>query len=128
MYLNLTERPVEYEMLGPNGSMHVCDATDEQLAGLIDFEQPTLFCAGRAVLAVFTIPAETPGAAFQLIVPIMLFVMALRFLGHGVHFTRVVLGGDATVAEAEAEEQRDALAQQAQVSDTLASYDATLKK
>lgn len=128
VYLNLTERPVEYEMLGDNGSMHVCDATDEQVAQLIDFEKPTVFCAARAVLGLFSVPAETPGAAFQLIVPIMLFVIALRFLGHGVHFTRVVLGGDETVAAAEHEEQEDARRQQAQITDTLAGYDATLKR
>ncbi len=108
--------------------MHVCDATDEQLGQLIDFEKPTMFCAGRAVLGVLSVPAETPGAAFQLIVPIMFFVIALRFFGHGVHFTRVVLGGDEGVAAQEAEEQREALAQQAQITETLAGYDATLRK
>ena len=100
----------------------------EQVAQLIDFEKPTVFCAARAVLGLFSVPAETPGAAFQLIVPIMLFVIALRFLGHGVHFTRVVLGGDETVAAAEHEEQEDARRQQAQITDTLAGYDATLKR
>jgi TRAP-type C4-dicarboxylate transport system permease small subunit len=105
VYLNLTERPVEYEMLGPSGSMHVCDATAKQLEGLIDFEKPTMFCIARSVLGVLSVPAETPGAAFQLIVPIMFFAMAVRLLGHGVGHIATLLGGPEAIARAEEEER-----------------------
>jgi TRAP-type C4-dicarboxylate transport system permease small subunit len=42
VWLNLTERPLEYEMLSPEGeSMHVCDATDAQIAVLEGLERPS---------------------------------------------------------------------------------------
>lgn len=123
VYLNLTERPVEYELLGDHGSMHVCDATDEQLKDLIDFEKPTMFCMARAVLGVLSVPAETPGAAFQLIVPVMLFVIALRFLGQGVGFVSIILGGPEALARAEEEEERMNQAQQAQVTSALEHFE-----
>lgn len=112
VYLNLTERPVEYEMLGPNGPMHVCDATDEAVEALEGIEKPTGFCVMRSVLATFAVPAETPGAAFQLIVPLMLAVMALRLLGQGLANAAIVLGGPEAIAQAEAEEKRRIAAEQ----------------
>jgi TRAP-type C4-dicarboxylate transport system permease small subunit len=127
VYLNLTERPVEYELLGDHGSMHVCDATDAQLKNLVDFEKPTMFCIARTVLSVFAVPAETPGAAFQLIVPFTLFVMALRFLGQGVAFTSIILGGPEALARAEEEEERMVLAQQAQVTTALENFERKAK-
>lgn len=112
--LNLTERPIEFELLDEDGrSIHVCDATDAQVEALQDFDKPDIFCASRAVLAMIGIPAETPGAAFQLIVPVMFFVTALRMFGHGIGYGAVVLGGDQAIAEAEAAEQRAVEAQQA---------------
>jgi TRAP-type C4-dicarboxylate transport system permease small subunit len=114
VYLNLTERPVEYEMLAPGGgSMHLCDATDAQLAELVDAEKPAIFCVFRSLLGVIGIPAETPGAAFQLIVPLMFAIMALRFLAQGIGYGLIVAGGTEAVALADAEEKRRELAQQA---------------
>jgi len=114
VYLNLTERPVEYEMLSTAGdSMHVCDGADEEIAKLDGLTKPTTFCAARAVLKVMGIPAETPGAAFQLIVPIMLFVMALRLMGQGFGFIKTVMGGEEMIAAAERDENDRMLAQQA---------------
>lgn len=110
--LNLTERPIEYEMLGEEGSMHVCDATDKQVDALQDFDKPTGFCVLRTVLNTVGIPAETPGAAFQLIVPVMFFVMSIRLLFQGMGAVAILLGGDTAIAEAEAEERRRVLAQQ----------------
>jgi TRAP-type C4-dicarboxylate transport system permease small subunit len=115
VHLNLTERPIEYEMLGDNGSIHVCDATDAQLKQIEDFERPEIFCVARRALNALSIPAETPGAAFQLIVPIMFLVMAMRLLGQGITSTRVFFGGDAAIAEAEAEEHRRSEQTQASV-------------
>jgi len=115
VYLNLTERPVEYEMIGANGPMHVCDATDEQVSALEGIEKPRAFCVMRTVLAVFAVPAETPGAAFQLIVPVMLAVMALRLLGQGIGNAAILLGGPEAIAEAEAAEKRRIAAEQGEL-------------
>lgn len=114
VYLNLTERPVEYEMLSLEGkSMHVCDATDQQLADLVDFDKPSGFCVFRTALDAIGVPAETPGAAFQLIVPIMFFVMAVRLLGQGFGHIGTLLGGAEAIARAE-EAERLATEAQAQ--------------
>jgi TRAP-type C4-dicarboxylate transport system permease small subunit len=115
VHLNLTERPVEYEMLGANGPMHVCDATDAQVEALEGIEKPGGFCIMRTVLAAVAVPAETPGAAFQLIVPLMLGVMALRLLGQGFANVAIVLGGPEAIAEAEAAEKRRLAAEQADI-------------
>jgi hypothetical protein len=93
--------------------MHLCDATDAQVAELVDTEKPTIFCVFRTVLSVVGIPAETPGAAFQIIVPIMFAIMALRFLAQGIGYGLILAGGSDAVAMAEAEEKRRELAQQA---------------
>ncbi|MGD8860302.1 MAG: TRAP transporter small permease subunit [Myxococcales bacterium] len=112
VHLNLTERPIEYEMLGDQGSMHVCDATQEQVDALVDFEKPTAFCAFRSALGVFGIPAETPGAAFQLIVPLMFAAIALRLFAQGLGAIAVLAGGDEAIAQAESEERRRLAASQ----------------
>ncbi|MDH5672217.1 MAG: TRAP transporter small permease subunit [Myxococcales bacterium] len=115
VYLNLTERPIEYEMLGEGGSMHVCDASDKQVAALEDFDKPAYFCAFRSVLGALSVPAETPGAAFQLIVPLMFFAVSLRLFAQGIHAATVLSGGDTAIAAAEAEERRRLQAQQQSV-------------
>lgn len=102
--LNLAERPIEYEMLTETGSQHVCDATPEQLKALEGVEAPTSFCAVRSVLKVFGIVAETPGAAFQLIVPFMFIVMGLRFLGAGGSAAAAVIQGEDALRKLEEEE------------------------
>jgi TRAP-type C4-dicarboxylate transport system permease small subunit len=102
--LNLKERPIEYELLGDNGSMHVCDATPQQLKALEGVERPTLFCAVRTVLNVIGIPAETPGAAFQIVVPIMFFVIGVRFIGLGIGAAIAVQQGPEAMQRAEEEE------------------------
>jgi len=109
--LNLTERPLEYELLGPDGPIHVCDATAEQLAGVQDAERPAGFCMVRSALALLHVPAETEGAAFQIIVPLMFFAIALRLFGHSVGYLAVALGGDEGIERAEADERRRILAQ-----------------
>lgn len=102
--LNLQERPIEYEILGDDGSMHVCDATDEQLAQIEDFERPGAFCSARTVLRAIGIKAETPGAAFQLIVPIMFILMGLRFIAHGTEAAVAMTKGTEAMQAADAEE------------------------
>jgi hypothetical protein len=114
--INLKERPIEYEMLGDNGSMHVCDATPAQLKALEGVEVPTIFCGVRKVLNTVGVPAETPGAAFQIIVPFMFFVIGLRFLGIGIGAGIAVFKGEAAMLELEAEEHARLAAVHAAVS------------
>jgi TRAP-type C4-dicarboxylate transport system permease small subunit len=110
--LNLEERPVEYEILGDSGPIHLCDATDAQLAQLQDLSKPTMFCISRSFLGLFGVKAETPGAAFQLIVPIMFFVIGLRLLFYGFGHFRTATGDEEGIERAEAEEVARLLAQQ----------------
>ncbi|HKP57088.1 MAG TPA: TRAP transporter small permease subunit [Polyangiales bacterium] len=102
--LNLKERPIEYELLGDNGSMHVCDATPEQLKQLEGVERPTMFCAARSVLRVFGITAETPAASFQIVVPILFMVIGFRFIGYGIGAGIAVAQGPAALERLEQEE------------------------
>jgi TRAP-type C4-dicarboxylate transport system permease small subunit len=116
IYLNLTERPVEYELMAENGdSMHVCDASQERIDQLEGLERPTGFCLLRGGLSIVGVPAETPGAAFQLIVPVMLFVIALRLIGHGFGAINTLRGGEPALARAEAAERARIQLQQAAV-------------
>jgi TRAP-type C4-dicarboxylate transport system permease small subunit len=120
VYLNLTERPVEYGMLSPTGdSMHVCDGDPAVIAQLEGLDTPTGFCMLRTALGAVGIPAETPGAAFQLIVPVMLFVMGVRLMGHGVGSVATVLGGEETLAAAEKAEYDRMMEQQVSVHASL---------
>lgn len=102
--LNLSERPIEYEMLTETGSQHVCDASAAQLKELEGVEVPSSFCAVRSGLKVFGITAETPGAAFQLIVPFMFIVMGLRFLGAGTSAALAVMEGEEALRKLDHEE------------------------
>lgn len=102
--LNLAERPIEYEMLTETGSQHVCDATVEELKALEGVEAPTSFCAVRSVLRFCGVVPETPGAAFQLIVPFMFIVMGLRFLGAGGSAAAAVAQGEEALRKLEEDE------------------------
>jgi TRAP-type C4-dicarboxylate transport system permease small subunit len=113
--LNLSERPVEYELLGDKGPMHVCDATSAQLKDLQDFNKPIFFCFFRTLLGLVGVRAETPGAAFQVIVPVMFFSIALRMICYGIGYFAVALGTEEDIALAEEEEKRRLLAQQQSV-------------
>src|SRR5690606_16536846 len=68
--INGEERTAEVEILGLDGPVHVCEATPEMLA-----DAPTaragFYCYIRAFLRSMGLRLETPGAAFQLIVPVM---------------------------------------------------------
>ncbi len=116
--LNLTERPLQFEVLGDEGSMHVCDATDEQVAELDGLEKPTIFCVARSLLAVLSVPAETPGAAFQLIVPLMFFVIAVRLIAKGTAALITLSGGEVAMQAAQAEENRQVAERARQVAGT----------
>jgi TRAP-type C4-dicarboxylate transport system permease small subunit len=116
--LNLTERPIEYEMLGDSGSKHVCDATPAELKNLEGVERPTSFCALRSTIKLFGITAETPGAAFQLIVPFMFVVIGLRFLGIGIGAAIAVIQGPEAIKRLDDEEHARLAAVHAAVSGT----------
>lgn len=96
---NLAERPAEVELLDATGRvMHLCDASAAQLAEVPGLNAPHVFCAVRIALAAFGVHAETASAAFQLIAPVALLVVALRFfaaaLGHARAATRRGNRGD----------------------------------
>jgi TRAP-type C4-dicarboxylate transport system permease small subunit len=102
--LNLSERPIEYEVLGVDGSKHICDASGPELKDLEGVDMPHVFCGVRKTLSVIGIHAETPGAAFQIIVPFMFFVIGLRFLGIGVASGLAVMEGEDAMRRLEADE------------------------
>ena len=102
--LNLNERPIEYEMLGDGGSMHICDASPAQLKDLEGVDRPSIFCGFRRVLNAIGVPAETPGAAFQIVVPFMFLIMSLRFFGIGIGSGVAVMQGEEAMLRLEAEE------------------------
>ena len=101
--LNLSERPIEYEILGDQGSLHVCDATPQQLGELGNIERPSIFCAFRAAMVRVGVQPETPGAAIQLIVPILFVVMGGRFAGNALVSGNALRQGAAAIEECEAE-------------------------
>jgi hypothetical protein len=108
-YLNLKERPLEYQILTDDGSIHICDAPEAKLQAFIkdnpDFSRPRIFCAFRAALNAVGIPAETLGAAAQLIVPFTLMVMAFRFMGRGIGAGIAVFQGTEAMECAEEQEK-----------------------
>jgi len=108
VHANLTERPLEYEILAESGQVHICDASSQTLQSLNITDRPKAFCAIRNFVGFFNVPAESPGAAAQLIVPIMLFIIALRLFGHGVRSIVILSRGNEAIAEAEAEEAQRA--------------------
>ncbi|MET0384530.1 MAG: TRAP transporter small permease subunit [Polyangiales bacterium] len=114
--LNLTERPIEYEMLGENGSKHICEGTEAELKNLEGLEIPTVFCGIRSVLGSIGLKPETPGAAFQLVVPFMFIVIGLRFLGAGISATLGVVGGVEALTRLDEEEHARLAAVHAAVS------------
>jgi TRAP-type C4-dicarboxylate transport system permease small subunit len=125
--LNLNERPIEYEMLGDTGSIHVCDASPEQLKDLEGVDVPHIFCGVRAMFHVLGVPAETPGAAFQIVVPFMFFVIGVRFFGLGVGAAVAVSQGEEALKRLEEQEHARLAAIHASVSGPDHSADAESK-
>jgi TRAP-type C4-dicarboxylate transport system permease small subunit len=103
--LDLTERPLEMVVLTDHGPAHLCDAKAEQLETTKDASRPTLFCMARTLLAVIHVPAETPGAMFQLVVPVMFFIIAVRLLCYGIGYVSVATGDDSAIKEADIKER-----------------------
>lgn len=76
------ERPLEYEVLGAAGPVHVCAGSVRALAesGVV---RPDVFCAVRWGLGALGAPVETPASAFQLVVPVMFAFIAVRLVLRG---------------------------------------------
>jgi hypothetical protein len=92
------------------------------MAKLEDMSKPMFFCFSRSVLGLVGVHAETPGAAFQLIVPLMFFAIAIRLVAHGIGYAGVAMGDEAGMLREEEEEKRRLLLQQQAVIDPLASH------
>jgi TRAP-type C4-dicarboxylate transport system permease small subunit len=90
--VNGHETPMEFDVITDTGNVHLCDASDAQRA--VAGHSGSLFCPIRSVLKVFGADMATPGAAFQLIVPVSFSIMALRFFGIGVREALRVARGD----------------------------------
>jgi TRAP-type C4-dicarboxylate transport system permease small subunit len=81
--VNGAETEADVMLLTGDGSVHLCDASD----AVLNENQASrgVFCLVRGLLGVFGVPMQTPGAAFQLIVPVMLTVMSIRALANGIN-------------------------------------------
>jgi len=92
--INGQERPADFEILTLDGAVHICDATAAQLRGA-DNAHAGVYCYLRAVFAACGAQIDTPGAAFQLIVPVMFVFMSVRYLGLGIETFASILRGEA---------------------------------
>jgi TRAP-type C4-dicarboxylate transport system permease small subunit len=91
--INGQERPPEFELLTSQGAVHICEASAAQLTEL-SASRPWFFCSIRALLAALGAHVDTPGAAFQLIVPVMLVIMSIRMFAQGVNYFMRANRGD----------------------------------
>jgi TRAP-type C4-dicarboxylate transport system permease small subunit len=91
--INGQERPPEYELLTAQGAVHICEATAAQLAEL-SASRPWFFCGIRGALGALGAHVDTPGAAFQLIVPVQFVMMSIRMFAQGVEYTLRAARGD----------------------------------
>ena len=80
--INGAEIDGHYETLTPEGPVHVCDASEEVLRASQAEAGP--YCAIRSLFSFLGMKMETPGAAFQLMVPVMFLLMSLRMLAGGI--------------------------------------------
>jgi TRAP-type C4-dicarboxylate transport system permease small subunit len=78
--INGEERPATYELLLDSGAIHTCDATAAQLAEAD--ARKTSYCAVRSIFKMFGLTIETPGAAFEMIVPVMFLFMCARYFAY----------------------------------------------
>lgn len=91
--VNGEELPAELAVLGPEGNVHVCDATLAELDTELS-PAPFGFCSVRAALAALNVKLQTPGATFQLIAPVMFVFMTVRMFGQSIHELMRAARGD----------------------------------
>jgi TRAP-type C4-dicarboxylate transport system permease small subunit len=72
--------PFEYEVLSPDGPVHVCDAAPGDRGAS---PTPSLLCGLRAALALAHVPVSSGTGIAQLIAPLMFAVIGVRLLGRG---------------------------------------------
>jgi TRAP-type C4-dicarboxylate transport system permease small subunit len=80
--INGAERPADVEVFTNSGTVHICEASAAELA--VGGYTTGLFCYVRGFIRLFGLTMDTPGAAFQLIVPVMFFVMMVRMFATGI--------------------------------------------
>ena len=80
--INGEELTAAYETLTPEGAIHVCDASAQVLKDTQSVAGP--YCLVRGLFSFLGLKMETPGAAFQLIVPVMFTFMSIRMLCGGI--------------------------------------------
>jgi len=90
--INGQERPAEYELMSDVGTTHVCDAGAAQLSETNSHQGS--FCMVRSFFKLLGVQMETPGAAFQLIVPVMFMFMCARMFGVGIYDALRLSRGD----------------------------------
>lgn len=90
--VNAGEVPMEFDVITATGNVHLCDASKEQL--LAAGRERSSFCLIRSIIGAAGPHIGTPGAAFQLVVPVSFSVMTLRFLGIGVRDARRLARGE----------------------------------
>jgi TRAP-type C4-dicarboxylate transport system permease small subunit len=102
--LGAQDRPLEYELLGDSGPIHICEGTSAQLTAAnqgIDpsdpgyLARPGVFCSVRSFFAALGAPVETPTGALQLIVPAMFLFMGVRFAARSIVTVVGLARGDA---------------------------------
>lgn len=89
--------PAEMAAFQDGEEVHLCDARQEVLTDN-DLSRPSFFCALRAGLGSVGIALQASRPAFQLVVPLLFFVISVRFLVRGIRFAL----GDATPDDAPA--------------------------
>jgi TRAP-type C4-dicarboxylate transport system permease small subunit len=101
--LRAQDRPIDYEVLGDAGAVHICDASAQGIADAA-LSRPELFCGVRwlfnelGVKAIETdgsvLQVETPIGALQLVVPVLFLWMSLRFGARTVGAILTFVDGD----------------------------------
>lgn len=90
---NAMDRPFEYEVLDAGEAVHICNAPASVLADA-GIDPPSFFCGIRWVLSQLGPTIETPGAAAQLIVPVMFLAISLRLLIKGAGWFTALAKGE----------------------------------
>ena len=83
--------PFEYEVLGSDGPVHVCDAAASTPH---DVGRPVLLCSLRGVLSLIHVRVSSGAGIAQLIVPLMFVLIGLRLLGRSIQVGLTLTRGD----------------------------------
>lgn len=99
--------PFDYEVLGSNGPIHVCDAGNLPTGGT---SRPSVLCALRSALDAIGVPISSGAGIAQLIAPVMFCVIGIRLLFRGAALASALVRpppadgtGDSTKVDTEAD-------------------------